>query len=83
MGLPSIFDAGEVPHLTMITKKGRRMIENAAEIMSHLQKAFPRLQFQTLEGHRLAGMSIREQVLTPFDSVPTSLVPHCNFKSMP
>lgn len=57
-----MFDAGDIPMITMITKKGRRIVENANEVMSHLQTKFTMADFQVLSGDMLAEMPIREQV---------------------
>ena len=38
------------------------MQENADEMFEHLKAKFPMANFQSLEGERIAKMSIREQV---------------------
>ena len=50
------------PLITMLKKKGKRILENADEIVDHLKQRFPASNFTTLEGDAVAVMSMREQV---------------------
>ena len=63
MGLAAEPDNSEAPLVTMLKKKGKRIIENADEVVAHLQAAFPWARFNTLDGDAVASMSIKEQVL--------------------
>ena len=46
----------------MLKKKGKRLLENADAIMTHLQARFPTADFETLEGEAIAVMSLKQQV---------------------
>lgn len=50
------------PRITMLKKKGKRVVENADSIMSHLRTRFPAAEFETLEGKDIAVMSLKQQV---------------------
>ena len=50
------------PRITMLKKKGKRLLENADSIMTHLQARFPTAEFETLEGEAIAVMSVKQQV---------------------
>lgn len=50
------------PRITMLKKKGKRLLENADSIMNHLRAKFPAAEFETLEGKAIAVMSIKQQV---------------------
>lgn len=50
------------PRITMLKKKGKRVLENADSIMSHLWSRFPAAEFETLEGKAIAVMSVKQQV---------------------
>lgn len=50
------------PRITMLKKKGKRIVENADSIMSHLRTRFPAAEFETLEGKDIAVMSLKQQV---------------------
>ena len=63
MGLAAEPDNSEAPLVTMLKKKGKRIIENADEVVAHLKAAFPWARFNTLDGDAVASMSIKEQVL--------------------
>ena len=63
MGLAAEPDNSGAPLITMLKKKGKRILENADEVMAHLQAAFPWARFNTLDGDAVASMSIKEQVL--------------------
>lgn len=52
----------EKPRITVLTKKGRRIIENTDEVVRHLRSAFPQANVVTLDGKALATMSMRSQV---------------------
>ena len=63
MGFSIEDDLGAGPPLiTMLKKQGKRILENADDIMLHLQRRFPAAAFRTLEGDAVATMSMREQV---------------------
>ena len=51
------------PRITMLKKKGKRVVENADSIMAHLQAKFPTAEFETLEGEAIATMSVKQQVV--------------------
>ena len=46
----------------MLKKKGKRVLENADAVMTHLQAKFPAAEFETLEGEAIAVMSVKQQV---------------------
>ena len=46
----------------MLKKKGKRVLENADSIMTHLRAKFPAAEFETLEGKAIAVMSVKQQV---------------------
>ena len=50
------------PRITMLKKKGKRVLENADSIMTHLQARFPTAVFETLQGKEIATMSVKQQV---------------------
>ncbi|KAL3163114.1 hypothetical protein ABBQ32_009529 [Trebouxia sp. C0010 RCD-2024] len=50
------------PRITMLKKKGKRIVENADSIMSHLRTRFPAAEFETLEGKDIAVMSLKQQL---------------------
>lgn len=50
------------PRITMLKKKGKRVLENADSIMTHLRAKFPAAEFETLEGKAIAVMSVKQQV---------------------
>jgi len=50
------------PRITMLKKKGKRVLENADSIMTHLQAKFPTADFETLKGEAIATMSVKQQV---------------------
>lgn len=52
----------KIPVVTMITKQGRRAVENSAEIMSHLQVLFPWARYQMLKGDKISSMTLQDQV---------------------
>ena len=62
MGLAAKKDGQKPPLITMLKKKGRRIIENADEIMHRLERVFPWARFRSLEGSAVASMSIKQQV---------------------
>ena len=62
LGLAVEPDAGGAPLITMLKKKGKRIIENADDIMLALQQAYPWAAFETLEGEAVADMSMKDQV---------------------
>ena len=51
------------PRITMLKKKGKRVLENADSIMAHLQAKFSTAEFETLEGEAIATMSVKQQVI--------------------
>lgn len=51
-----------MPHITMLKKEGRRVMENADEVTSQLRQRFPSAKFEVLEGKAIATMSLKEQV---------------------
>ena len=51
-----------MPHITMLKKEGRRVIENADDMTSKLSQRFPSAKFEVLEGNAIATMSLKEQV---------------------
>lgn len=51
-----------LPRITMLKKEGKRVLENADDIMIHLQKRFQDAVFEVLEGDAVASMSLKEQV---------------------
>lgn len=63
MGMAAEPANSQAPLITMLKKKGKRIIENADEVMAHLKDAFPWARFNTLDGDAVASMSIKEQVL--------------------
>ena len=65
MGLAAEPQDSQAPQITMLKKKGKRVIENADEIMDHLQRVFPWAKYNSLDGEAVASMSIREQVCLP------------------
>ena len=46
----------------MLKKKGKRVLENADNIMTHLQARFPTADFETLKGEAIATMTVKQQV---------------------
>ena len=50
------------PRITMLKKKGKRVLENADSVMTHLRAKFPAAEFETLEGKAIAVMSVKQQV---------------------
>jgi len=52
----------DAPLITMITKQGRRAIENAEDIIDRLQAKYKGVAFKTLHGEDIAVMSIQQQV---------------------
>lgn len=63
------------PRITMLKKKGRRALENADEIMTHLATRFPHAAFSTLDGDAVATMSMKEQVCL---LAPAYILPCCS-----
>ena len=61
LGLPLQPTDRQSPLVTMLKKKGKRILENADEIMAHLQAVFPWARFKSLDGKAVATMSIKEQ----------------------
>ena len=62
IGLDATRNRSSAPLITMLKKQGRRIIENADEIMVTLQQYFPSASLQSLQGHDVAQMSITDQV---------------------
>jgi len=54
----------------MLKKKGKRVLENADSIMTHLQARFPIADFETLEGKAIATMSVKQQVGSHIIALP-------------
>lgn len=52
----------ERPRITVLTKKGRRVIENSDEVVDRLTTAFPYADIVTVDGKDLAMMSMKSQV---------------------
>ena len=50
------------PQITILKKKGRRIIENADEIHQRLVAALPGSKVHLVEGEQIASMSIHDQV---------------------
>lgn len=50
------------PRITMLKKKGKRVLENADSIMTHLKARFPTADFETLKGEAIATMSVKQQL---------------------
>ena len=50
------------PRITMLKKKGKRVLENADSVMTNLRANFPAAEFETLEGKAIAVMSVKQQV---------------------
>ena len=46
----------------MLKKKGKRRVENADDVMLHLQSRFQGAEFETLEGEEIAVMGLKDQV---------------------
>ena len=65
LGVPSQPSDRNSPLVTMLKKKGKRVLENAGEVVAHLEAVFPWARFNTLDGEAVATMSIREQVRPP------------------
>ena len=76
LGIPGEATDSTTPLVTMLKKKGKRIIENADEIMAHLKGAFPWARFNTLDGEAVAVMSIKEQVMV-LSVHPASKVQSC------
>lgn len=53
------------PVIILLEKKGRRRVENIAEILNRLQTDFPSVSISVLTSDQLEGMSLQEQVQTP------------------
>lgn len=62
LGLAVEPDNAGVPVITVLKKKGKRVIENADEVLQTLQQAYPFAAFVTLSGEDVASMPIRDQV---------------------
>lgn len=62
MGLATEPDLGAGPQITILKKKGRRIIENTDDIFQRLTAALPDCTVVLVEGERIANMSIRDQV---------------------
>lgn len=58
-----------MPHITMLKKEGRRVIENADEVTSHLRQRFTSASFDTLDGKAIAKMSLKEQVFASLQCI--------------
>ena len=79
------------PRITMLKKKGKRVLENADSIMTHLKAKFPTADFETLQGETIATMSVKQQVGPLINSLPmychhicfTQMAPawQCHWKS--
>lgn len=50
------------PHVTMLKKDGKRLLENADDLTSQLQYKFMGAKFEIVEGKAIATMSLKEQV---------------------
>ena len=50
------------PHVTMLKKDGRRLLENADDLTSQLRQKFKGAKFEIVEGKAIANMSLKEQV---------------------
>ena len=50
------------PQITILRKKGRRIIENSEEIFARLTAALPDCTVVMVEGEQIATMSIHDQV---------------------
>lgn len=50
------------PVVTVVTKKGRRAIENAAEIAEALRQRFPGANVNLLDGNGLSTISVKARV---------------------
>ena len=50
------------PHVTMLKKDGRRLLENAEDLTSQLKQKFKSAKFEIVDGKAIATMSLREQV---------------------
>ena len=78
LGIPREATDSTTPLVTMLKKQGKRIIENADEIVAHLKGAFPWARFNTLDGDAVAVMSIKEQVMVLFVH-PASKVQSCHY----
>ena len=66
MGIPTEVDLGaQAPQVTILKKKGRRIIENSDEISARLKASLPGCRVVVVEGEQIATMSIRDQVGLP------------------
>ena len=61
MGLAKEAATPGPPVITVMTKKGRRIIENTDEVVQTVTAAFPSAVVETLDGMALATMSMRDQ----------------------
>ena len=57
------------PAVTVVTKKGRRAIENAAEIADALRLRFPGADVNLLDGNSLSTISVKGRVGRAFFSL--------------
>lgn len=53
------------PVVTMITKKGRRSIENAEQIAEQLRERFPEAEVALVDGNSLNSMPLKTRVRSP------------------
>ena len=52
----------KIPHVTMLKKHGKRLLENADDLTSQLKRKFKGAKFEIVEGKAIATMSLKEQV---------------------
>ena len=52
----------EYPVVTVITKKGRRSIENAEQIAAHLRERFPEAEIALVDGNSLNTVPLKSRV---------------------
>ncbi|KAK9794589.1 hypothetical protein WJX73_000137 [Symbiochloris irregularis] len=63
MGMPVERSLGkDGPRVTVLRKKGRRILENSSEILMHLQMRFPHAMFTSMDGDEIAVMGIKQQL---------------------
>ena len=56
------------PVVTVVTKKGRRAIENAAEIAAALRARFIGVDVNLLDGNSLSAISVKARVCSRFQT---------------
>ena len=68
----------QAPQITILKKKGRRIIENSDEIFQRVTASLPDCRVVLVEGEQIATMSIHDQVACPAASgIAHSRAVHC------